>query len=1724
MAPRDPREMTDEELQALVGGAQSQNRDPREMSDDELAQAAGVSSSDWSVPGAKRALSNIREEHLKSAKSAASGVAEGIVHLMAMPQDMANMFTEALVNKRYLQGSPEAIASLKKLGLDYDPEPNEFTNNVIKKTAELGGGAGASGFILKSFATALSAGRYIPQLATQAQTVFQRLMREAADNPTLISQEIKAGNRAGAAHGVLKQLYPEAPWWATFLAELGGGATANPRKPSPLTVEGQEERVANTLADLNAGNRQNPGVDNKAALQDSLARGRDSLTNPDGTPKVENFEPTSAQQAVTPNLLPDGSVAETRNLGPYEKAALGGTPELTAKLEGQARAINQATENSFQNSDTLPHEVDPSAAGQAIRQDLLAARTRQQAETENAYRNVNEKASTGMNQLVDDLIGIRATRNEADRASDMPAEVDDLLKTFEANWPGDATFQGQPLDFQGFMAKRAEALASKDPQALADTDQLMNTFLRPEKQMGLLKDWRTRVMGELERSDVAGKLKLRLGQLRGSLENAIDSFGVGPGGEAENFRLASKEARKLKETFDSGQVGAALEKEWGRHVLPESDVPAKFTSANRQPESWDSLVAASGDPSVATQNARRIVQQRFQAQTTNAPQTPEGVRTPSSEKFNNFLKNPDNKELLVKAFGQEHYDRLRTLEEMARVRESILRSPAVGGSNSAEKLKAMDQLKSGKELDKLFSSLTLRLGFVARAGRKATEMVYGDANDAMDRMYRDALIDPEYLSGLLSRSRSREAFRARQKYRLYLTQQPAQAEEKLRDEDKTPVDLSDLLDSDMAARAASTKYLQPEGYPDTRGYAAGGKVVKALAAKWFSPLEKAVEEAPAHLNHTLDNWLKYLRGRTTQFGNSPVKDEELEAVWPTAMKLAINPEPDVVHPGTAKFKRDQILEAVREANKAVQLPEFQTYDPIKKEDITTTEEPSPLRTFSRVIRPTEDSPLQFEMMEYANAPGRMHVIPEDPNIEPYIASSSQPLRQLMDLYNRDAGPKYGEHSKVRLPGGSDYKETVVGSSLSQPMSIDNAHFGSVPGVGQSQVSWSLHHNRFQEGLEPHLPEDGIPDAPAAPPMTFTDQDVIARIRDEVPFLPEGRHFNGTPEELWENLDEGRRQQVREQHAQDTGRVHQPDEEVMAFEPDDAPAQPAGHYTDEDIIQHMIDSGMPEADARRHWETANPRVQQEWRNQHGNMFGGVWQPGEIQPAPLDDIRHLAQRELTPDDFSWYTEDPLEREMLANGVTGENLDQHQLENIRAHTRMRLRNTQAQDDTANFTRANQLIHDASDGGEDVQSYLEYLRRQTNPRATLDDDHTNGLFGAGEHADWLRDYLRGHLETPRELPARPNPDAAQPKKALQAPPPPKPTGAKVTFIDELQSYRHQKGASEGYRISEDQRKKLVEKAEDARLALEQLIKEEGLGDHKALHLTDTQLDSLVHASDGRLKPAVQEFRDAKQAYNQGVSGRVPDGPYKKSWPLLQFRRMLWQSAQDGSDWLAWNSSKEVQKHGTNPGIADHIYDKTLPSIAKKEARRLGLPEDSVKRISIGKSNDQLTKGWDDKLRQAILADPEDLGPEIMDHMDYLSDNFSKANDAIKKVLTTREYNMLGNYLNEYRKVQKKWRAIQELPGEKWGDEEDRVMDDYHQLGSTMAAAIQDWDLVNKLGLRGGGNSWGIRLTPEVRKKILEEGLPKFMVPATVGTGVAARGDRTSKDTSLTQDGEGVP
>ena len=106
---------------------------------------------------------------------------------------------------------------------------------------------------------------------------------------------------------------------------------------------------------------------------------------------------------------------------------------------------------------------------------------------------------------------------------------------------------------------------------------------------------------------------------------------------------------------------------------------------------------------------------------------------------------------------------------------------------------------------------------------------------------------------------------------------------------------------------------------------------------------------------------------------------------------------------------------------------------------------------------------------------------------------------------------------------------------------------------------------------------------------------------------------------------------------------------------------------------------------------------------------------------------------------------------------------------------------------------------------------------------------------------------------------------------------GDRVLFIEEIQSDWHQKGRKEGYKKSRD----------DIRKALKEL--------YPTLPADSSQWSAKILRDNDVSEDLVKEWWD------QRMTGKVPNAPFKKTWPMLAFKRMVRYAAENGFDRISW-------------------------------------------------------------------------------------------------------------------------------------------------------------------------------------------------------------------------------
>lgn len=201
------------------------------------------------------------------------------------------------------------------------------------------------------------------------------------------------------------------------------------------------------------------------------------------------------------------------------------------------------------------------------------------------------------------------------------------------------------------------------------------------------------------------------------------------------------------------------------------------------------------------------------------------------------------------------------------------------------------------------------------------------------------------------------------------------------------------------------------------------------------------------------------------------------------------------------------------------------------------------------------------------------------------------------------------------------------------------------------------------------------------------------------------------------------------------------------------------------------------------------------------------------------------------------------------------------------------------------------------------------------------------------------------------------------------------------------------------------------------------------------------------------------RQGHKANHSG-VPDRPWKKDWPKLLFRRALWEAAQEDADHLTWTPAEIQQERWGGARLGrDRVYDEVIPKIAADEAKRLGLPKEAV-----GEARAPGQSKWNNEVEEQLMGrippdgDPREVANELYEFLKERGVDMNRWAGAV--------------------------REIEQASPDSAGFE---------------AMFLAEKILSGEVSTDGKTRLYSLKLTPEVRKKILSEGLPTF-----VGAGIA--------------------
>jgi hypothetical protein len=216
---------------------------------------------------------------------------------------------------------------------------------------------------------------------------------------------------------------------------------------------------------------------------------------------------------------------------------------------------------------------------------------------------------------------------------------------------------------------------------------------------------------------------------------------------------------------------------------------------------------------------------------------------------------------------------------------------------------------------------------------------------------------------------------------------------------------------------------------------------------------------------------------------------------------------------------------------------------------------------------------------------------------------------------------------------------------------------------------------------------------------------------------------------------------------------------------------------------------------------------------------------------------------------------------------------------------------------------------------------------------------------------------------------------------------GNNVLFIEELQSDWHQQGRRRGYTKTEN--KKLLAK--------------------KHREIESLESEALLDSNQNDLKKLSDQIDQAKRELSEIESGPVPNAPLKQVWDKTGFKRAIEIAVSEDYDRVAWTTSIQqldlYNKKGwggvrkTNPDgtvkfkeLYENLYDKKLPSIAKKLANEYGGKTGNTK-IEFGDSLLYSEDGGTTlKSKSAVEVNYIDITPKVKESIKHGQSSYAVA------------------------------------------------------------------------------------------------------------------------------------
>ena len=207
---------------------------------------------------------------------------------------------------------------------------------------------------------------------------------------------------------------------------------------------------------------------------------------------------------------------------------------------------------------------------------------------------------------------------------------------------------------------------------------------------------------------------------------------------------------------------------------------------------------------------------------------------------------------------------------------------------------------------------------------------------------------------------------------------------------------------------------------------------------------------------------------------------------------------------------------------------------------------------------------------------------------------------------------------------------------------------------------------------------------------------------------------------------------------------------------------------------------------------------------------------------------------------------------------------------------------------------------------------------------------------------------------------------------------GARVMFVEELQSDWHQEGRKKGYSSKDLQKKKaLLEKGGKEFRELEDDALEVQINREEGFREKYSEIKKKIQIKESEIENLKNEIL--------AEESRIPNAPFKTTWNELAFKRALMWAVKNGFDKVAWTTGEQqAERYDLSKQIDSIAYAKASDGkTVSLDVEKNGSNVFSRANISINELPDIVGKEVADKIVKGEYTDTNDLGYNVLSGLD---------------------------------------------------------------------------------------------------------------------------------------------